>query len=167
MATKEQIKYFTQYKKINAWNRDPIHLYRHMECKACGCMTETSEETIAVTCSICVNQLTGAPDIIIKNKSGKPPGWHFMNIYVHKDGTVFYKGTEQPELKGTLPITKPKPKAKAKVKITKFQKAEARTKIFAQMHSLKKELKKAKLKKDIKRIDKSISRLLRDLKKYK
>ena len=45
---------------------------------------------------------------------------------------------------GVLESKPAKAKPKARVKITKFQKAEARTKIFAQMHSLKKELKKAK-----------------------
>ena len=47
-------------------------------------------------------------------KTGRPSGWHFMNEFVDKDGNVFYKGKEQPDLKGTLPPTKIKPKKKAK-----------------------------------------------------
>ena len=47
-------------------------------------------------------------------KTGRPSGWHFMNDFVDKDGNVFHKGKEQPDLKGTLPPTKIKPKKKAK-----------------------------------------------------
>ena len=47
-------------------------------------------------------------------KTGRPSGWHFMNEFVDKDGNVFHKGKEQPDLKGTLPPTKIKPKKKAK-----------------------------------------------------
>ena len=46
--------------------------------------------------------------------TGRPSGWHFMNEFVDKDGTVFHKGVEQPDLKGTLKPTKIKPKKKAK-----------------------------------------------------
>ena len=47
-------------------------------------------------------------------KTGRPSGWHFMNEFVDKDGNVFHKGKEQPDLKGTLPPTKIKPKKKVK-----------------------------------------------------
>ena len=47
-------------------------------------------------------------------KTGRPSGWHFMNEFVDKDGTVYHKGKEMPELKGTLPITIVKPKKKTK-----------------------------------------------------
>jgi len=47
-------------------------------------------------------------------KTGRPSGWHFMNEFVDKDGTVFHKGKEQPKLKGTRPITVVKPKKKTK-----------------------------------------------------
>ena len=46
--------------------------------------------------------------------TGRPAGWHFMNEFVDKDGNVFHKGKEVPELKGTLPSTKVKPKKKIK-----------------------------------------------------
>jgi len=42
-----------------------------------------------------------------------------MNEFVDKDGTVFHKGKEQPDLKGTLPPTKvsaPKKKTKRRTK---------------------------------------------------
>ena len=47
-------------------------------------------------------------------KTGRPSGWHFMNEFVDKDGTVYHKGKEMPELKGTLPVTVVKPKKKTK-----------------------------------------------------
>ena len=72
-------------------------------------------------------------------KTGRPSGWHFMNEFVDKDGNVFHKGKEQPDLKGTLPPTKIKPKKKAK----------RRTKdeiLLARHEKKKKVLKKAKTK---------------------
>ena len=47
-------------------------------------------------------------------KTGRPSGWHFMNEFVDKDGTVYHKGKEMPELKNTLPVTVVKPKKKTK-----------------------------------------------------
>ncbi len=44
-----------------------------------------------------------------------------MNEFVDKDGNVFHKGKEQPDLKGTLPPTKVKPRKKKK-KLTADQK---------------------------------------------
>ena len=72
-------------------------------------------------------------------RTGRPAGWHFMNEYVDKDGNVFHKGKEQPDLKGTLPPTKIKHKKKAK----------RRTKeeiLLARHEKKKKVLKKAKKK---------------------
>ena len=46
--------------------------------------------------------------------TGRPAGWHWMAEFVDKDGNVFHKGKEQPELKGTLKPTKVKPKKKKK-----------------------------------------------------
>ena len=37
--------------------------------------------------------------------TGRPMGWHWMKEFVDKDGSVFHKGKEVPELKGTLPVT--------------------------------------------------------------
>ena len=53
--------------------------------------------------------------------TGRPAGWHFMNEYVDKDGNVFHKGKEQPELKGTLKPTEVK-KRKKKKKLTEDEK---------------------------------------------
>ena len=71
--------------------------------------------------------------------AGRPAGWHFMKEFVDKDGNVFHKGKEQPDLKGTLPPTKIKPKKKAK----RRSKEEI---LLARHEKKKKVLKKAKKK---------------------
>jgi len=86
-----------------------------IECKKCGRWVENvGDDTISTVCSYCVIGMVGLPE---EKKSytptGRPAGWHFMNEFVDKDGNVFHKGKEQPELKGTLPPTKV---TKAKVK---------------------------------------------------
>tara|TARA_R100000008_G_scaffold85430_1_gene75348 strand:+ start:400 stop:900 length:501 start_codon:yes stop_codon:yes gene_type:complete len=164
MVTKEKIKYDVKYLKIDKWNRLPNVKYRHMECRECGMMTEVGEDATAVTCYICVSNASEPPSFSTKKKSDKPPGWHFMKVYVHKDGTVYHKGEEQPKLKGTLPVTVIK-KKKEGVKLNKFQKQNMRNKIHVEIHTLKKKLKKAKFKKDIKSINVSINKLQRQLKK--
>ena len=96
---------------------------RFMLCKRCQSeYVETSENTVAVTCSMCVHKLCVSqmsleemmPSLRKKKSTGRPPGWHWMAEFVDKDGNVFHKGKEQPELKGTLKPTKVKPPKKRK-----------------------------------------------------
>ena len=74
-----------------------------------------------------------------KVSTGRPAGWHFMNEFVDKDGNVFHKGVEQPDLKGTLPPTKVDPKKKTKRR-TKEQ-------ILIDRHNKKKQALKKAIKK--------------------
>ena len=88
---------------------------RALECSKCGRWVENiGEDTVKVTCAYCVLQAVGMPK---EKKSytptGRPSGWHFMNVFVDKDGNVFHRGKKEPELKGTLSPTKV---TKAKVK---------------------------------------------------
>ena len=86
-----------------------------LDCHKCGRWVEVDTEAKKVTCAYCVQLAIGFPEDIEKPKSsGRPAGWHFMNEFVDKDGTVFHKGVEQPDLKGTLKPTKVKPKKKSK-----------------------------------------------------
>ena len=94
---------------------------RWMICKVCQSVyVKVDEDASAVTCSNCVQRKCLATMPIdkffksIKPKTGRPAGWHFMNEFVDKDGNVFYKGKEQPDLKGTLPPTKVKTRNKKK-----------------------------------------------------
>ena len=113
---------------------------RYMECKVCQSEYVSCDENIvAVTCSNCVTKidLIKFPDTAIKKQkvsTGRPAGWHFMNEFVDKDGNVFHKGKEQPDLKGTLPPTKVKPPKKRK-------KLSADEKLFKKVREHKKRLK--------------------------
>ena len=103
---------------------------RFMLCKRCQSKyVETSENTVAVTCSTCVQRKCIShmsleemiPSLRKKKSTGRPAGWHFMKEFVDKKGNVFHKGKEQPELKGTLKPTKVKP-AKKRKKLSADQK---------------------------------------------
>ena len=93
---------------------------RWLQCKSCYEYQKVEEHTKTITCSRCtmINALKLKPmDTFFAKrhkKTGRPAGWHFMNEYVDKDGNVFHKGKEQPELKGTLKPTKVKPRKKKK-----------------------------------------------------
>ena len=96
---------------------------RWMICKHCQSeYVQVDEDTSAITCSSCVIRKTLALKPMDEffgkqhKKTGRPAGWHFMNEFVDKDGNVFHKGVEQPDLKGTLPPTKVKPPKKRKKK---------------------------------------------------
>ena len=110
----------------------------YMQCKSCNDYVSVSEGTIAVTCGTCnARKIAWPKSAEQKVSSGRPSGWHFMNEFVDKDGNVFHKGKEQPDLKGTLPPTKIKPKKKAK----RRSKEEI---LLARHEKKKKVLKKAK-----------------------
>ena len=91
-----------------------------MACKDCGTYERVSEETVAVRCWKCVTTVIGFPtEKKAYTPTGRPAGWHFMNEFVDTDGNVFFKGKEQPKLKGTLSPTKvmpPKKKTKRRSK---------------------------------------------------
>ena len=116
----------------------------YMDCKVTGePVKNVSTEATSVIGSRAVmarmHQMFPEQDKPKRVKTGRPSGWHFMNEFVDKDGNVFHKGKEQPDLKGTLPPTKIKPKKKAK----------RRTKdeiLLARHEKKKKILKKAKTK---------------------
>ena len=94
---------------------------RYLQCKRCfEYVKDVGKDCVGVTCSRCVVIINMAkfPDTLPKSWSkkptGRPPGWHWMAEFVDKDGNVFHRGKEQPELKGTLKPTKVKPKKKKK-----------------------------------------------------
>ena len=110
-------------KKKNEYNSFTEDGVKYMQCKSClSEYVEVGGGVTAVTCNRCTNiiMLNKCPDSIpkynIRKSNGKPPGWHFMNEFVDKDGNVFHRGKEQPKLKGTLKPTKVKPPKKRKKK---------------------------------------------------
>jgi len=88
----------------------------YMDCKVTGDpVPNVSTEAKSVIGSRAVMGMVGLPKEKPKKVStGRPAGWHFMNEFVDKDGTVFHKGVEQPKLKGTLKPTKVVAKKKTK-----------------------------------------------------
>ena len=122
---------------------------RFMQCKVCKSeYVQTGEDAVAVTCSRCVTRITVSqmpledffPSMKIK-KTGRPPGWHFMNEFVDKKGNVFHKGKEQPELKDTLSPTKVKPIKKRK-KLTADEKLQRDLKKWNKRKKAKRRAKK-------------------------
>ena len=91
-----------------------------LQCKFCCEYQKVDNTDGYITCSSCVmkQDLIKFPETAMtrqrKPKTGRPAGWHWMAEYVDKDGNVFHKGKEQPELKGTLKPTKVKPPKKRK-----------------------------------------------------
>ena len=116
----------------------------YMDCKITGePVRNVGTEATSVIGSRAViariHQMFPEQDKPKRAKTGRPSGWHFMKEFVDKDGNVFHKGKEQPDLKGTLPPTKIKPKQKAK----RRSKEEI---LLARHEKKKKVLKKAKKK---------------------
>ena len=93
---------------------------RWLQCKSCYEYQKVEENTKSITCARCtmIGTLKRKPmnEFFAKQRvsTGRPAGWHFMNEFVDKDGNVFHKGKEQPDLKGTLKPTKVKPPKKRK-----------------------------------------------------
>jgi hypothetical protein len=115
-----------------------------LECTKCGRWVENVGDDIkSVTCSICTLIAVGMPEEPKTYVStGRPPGWHFMNEFVDKDGNVFHKGKEMKKLKGTLKPTKVKPPKKKTKRRTKQEILVARHK--EKKKALKKAIQKQK-----------------------
>lgn len=112
-----------------------------VECRDCGAIAEKSIATTSYMCHDCIVETWGPPPVK-KKRTGYPRGWKFMKQFVHTDGTVFFKGEEQPDLKGTLSPTP----IKKKVKDTrsKAQKAQEKQDLLTEISELKKAIKKEK-----------------------
>ena len=112
---------------------------KYYQDRDCYRYTSVGEEIAAVLCFQCTIALTDPPAIkVAPVKSDKPKGWKFMAVYVHTDGTVYHKGVEQSELKGTMPVTIIQPKPEKK-KLTKQEKE-------AEVQALGKEIESLKIK---------------------
>jgi len=132
--------------------------------KYCYEWVNVTDGTTAVLCCKCVNKVVDPPTITPRYKpTGKPRGWQWMNEYVDKSGNVFYKGIEQPELKGTLPPTVITVKKKRK-RLTKRDREAQNRKLMAELYDLKKRLKRVTLKKDKRSIEVQIRKISRKLK---
>jgi hypothetical protein len=136
---------------------------RYWKGVLCSSWNKVSQSTTATLCHRCVNKTTEPPVFTSKyTPTGRPKGWQWMGEFVDKDGTVYNKGKEQAHLKGTLPITVIKPKLQKK-RITKKKKESQNRELMAEIFKLKKQLKKATLKKDIKSLEIQIRKINRKL----
>ena len=118
---------------------------RYMECSNCGSfVSHVADLTTAVLCSRClsVRYAKMFPTEKLEKKEKKPLGWHWMKEFVDKDGNVFHKGKEVPELKGTLPPTKTKKTVRKHKKRKKKDSYEKQINMLAKEYKQKKKLKK-------------------------
>ena len=150
-------KYLVEYLPGTKWNERKGALYRHMECRVCGVMSKCGEEATAVTCHDCVSESLqaqfGGPEITLKQSTGRPRGWKWMAVFVDRDGTVYHKGIEHPELKGTLEPSKIKDKGN---RLTKKEKEKIKLEAGSRLFKLKKKYQTLRWKKDKKVMDKHI-----------
>ena len=123
-------------------------------------------DTTSVLCYKCTSSLTEAPVVrAAQAKSDKPKGWKFMKVFVDKDGTVYHKGIEQPELKGQLPVTVIDVKPEKK-KMSKQEKEDAIQSLGKEIEKLKATLfhetrkgKKAELTRALSKANKQLKKL--------
>ena len=129
MARKKKVEYHSYYEGR----------IRYMSCMNCGRYEAVDASATGVKCSRCVTFSVPLEQPKGYKPTGRPAGWHWMAEFVDKDGTVYHKGKEVPELKGTLKPTTIKPKKKKPVK-----KRRTKEQILLDRHKEKKEaLKKA------------------------
>jgi hypothetical protein len=146
--------------------RNSIPDGKYWNGKHCEEWSRVGINTTSVLCHKCSGRLASDPDIGNGYKpSGKPRGWQFMKEYVDAQGNVFYKGVEQPGLKGTLPATQIEPDQKKR--LTKEERQELKDQILQQIVFVRGQLMKSKLKRDINSNKVQLRALERKLKKVK
>jgi hypothetical protein len=138
--------------------------WEHLKDKPrCKRWSEVGMHAVAVLCDLCTQHTVPAPEPKRGHVSkGRARGWQFMQEFVDPDGNVFYKGVEQPQLKGTL---QPTPNKAPSKKLTKREKEELKDQILQQIVFTRGQVKNAQFKKDIKAGNSTLRRLQRELKK--
>jgi len=131
-----------------------------VECQNCGALQpNVPVGTIVKMCFDCVREIIEPAATTYNKRQGYPKGWKFMKVFVYSDGTVYYKGVEQPELKGSLKPTVLEPK----VKKSKAQKAQEKQQALAELQKLKIALKKETRKTYAKKLESQIKRLQKQI----
>lgn len=135
-----------------------------LECQICGGFTKVgSDDCVTVTCWECVIDVQQEFDTPTKKRQmtaqGFPKGWKFMKEFIHANGTVYHKGVEQLDLKGTLKATE----IIAKPKKSKAQKAQEKADIMKRYTELKKDLKKETRKTVVRKIESELKRLQKQI----
>lgn len=130
-----------------------------LDCRVCGALVKVSYDVASVVCSHCIAESWDVPTQQTK-KAGYPRGWKFMAEFVHVDGTVYYKGVEQPDLKGKRKPTK----IEVKEKISKREKKLQEQSLLEEFHALKKQLKSETRKTFRKKIEKRLAQITKLIK---
>lgn len=126
-----------------------------LDCTRCGLEDKVSAETVSFICSYCVIEILEPVKSTTKKKLGYPKGWRFMKEFVHANGTVYFRGVEQPTLKGTC---EPTPIIE-KPRVTKKEKAEQILTLLEEYNFLKSKLKTEKNKTTRKKIENRLNRI--------
>lgn len=140
--------------------------FKSLKCDVCNRIVEKVDiKAVKVKCWKCVSKMVKGPEIKSIIKSDKPRGWKFMKEYVHTDGTVYFKGIEQPELKGTLPVTSIEIKEDKK-KLSKQEKVDLQSKLGTEIQNLKaamfnenRKTKRSELQRTIQKLNRQLSKL--------
>ena len=138
---------------------------RYMICRAsnpldkyykghvCDNWCRVGKNADAILCYKCTMALTEPPEVNAGYKTkGYPRGWQF-------------KWTEQPELKGTLPVTDFSSKQQ-KPKLSKREKEELKDQLLQQLIFVRGQLSNSKLKKDINSNRSQLKKIERQIKKF-
>lgn len=166
MAKKTKIKFPSKTKEGRRYMvcQNSVPGGRYWKGTLCSEWSSVGDTATAVLCSRCVQKVVDPPEIKSQYKSkGYPRGWQFRKEFIHEDGTVYHKGKEQPDLKGTLEPTKIEKVDKKK--LSKKEKRELEAQLLQQMVFVRGEIKKAKWKKDIRSNEVALRKIERRLKK--
>lgn len=132
----------------------------------CYNYVKASPDATAVLCWRCTAALLDSPIKRVEEKSNKPRGWIMMKCFVDSDGTVYHKGIEQPDLKGTLPVTQIEVKdASKKKKLSKIEKETEIMRLGTTIKELKTQLFQETRKTKRTEITKLLNKANRELKK--
>jgi hypothetical protein len=141
---------------------DPLDKYH--KGHACDMWCKVGKNATAILCYKCTMSMTEPPEYNAGYRSkGFPRGWQFMSEFVHTDGTVYIKGVEQPDLKGTKEPTQVN--TNAKPKLSKREKEELKDQLLQQLVFVRGQLVNSKLKKDINSNRSQLKKIERQLKK--
>ena len=132
----------------------------------CNNWVEIASTSVSALCSHCTMLTTAPPEIRAGYKStGRPRGWQFMKEFVDKDGNVFHKGKEVPDLKGTKKPTKID--VSKKKKLTKREKNMKRADLMKELAATKKIADNSERKTEVKKATTKMKKIQKELNKLR
>lgn len=140
-------------------------MHKVLECSRCGTtVIKNAPDAVSVVCHDCVTDSLKEFEVPIRKVKttslGYPKGWKFMKLFVHASGVVYHRGVEQPGMVNTMPVTL----TITKIKKSKAQKEKEKQEKLIAYSSLKRLLKKETRKAAIKKLTSQIKKLEKTLK---